>query len=88
MADFNAQFSGNDTATFNARFTDNNSATFNARFNAVQEVISGDYNALYNKPSINDVELVGNKYCEDLGIFNLTNIQIKEIFDRVFRKGN
>ena len=31
-------------------------------------VVSNDYNRLTNKPSINGVELVGNKTSEDLGI--------------------
>lgn len=34
--------------------------------NAIIE--TGDYNKLINKPSINDVELVGNKTLEELGI--------------------
>lgn len=82
MATFKAKFTSDMSATFNADFKDD--SAFTANFDTSQQVITGDYNVLYNKPSINDVELVGNKYCEDLGIFNLSNIQIKAIFDRVF----
>lgn len=43
-----------------------------------------DYSLLDNKPSINDVELVGNKSFEDLGDSPLTNVEIQAIFNRVF----
>lgn len=45
---------------------------------------TGNYDKLINKPSINEVVLQGNKTFEDLGDHNLTNIEIKTIFDRVF----
>lgn len=45
-----------------------------------------NYNALTNKPSINDVVLMGNKTFEDLGDMPLTNLEIKEMFDRIFGK--
>ena len=47
-------------------------------------VETGDYNKLVHRPSINEVVLVGNKTFEDLGDHNLTNLEIKAIFDRVF----
>lgn len=43
-----------------------------------------DYNDLINKPSINEVELVGNKTFEELGDSPLTNAEIRTIFGRVF----
>ena len=45
---------------------------------------TGDYNDLENKPSINEVELVGNKTFEDLGDSPLKNLDIQAIFNRVF----
>ena len=45
------------------------------------------YPPLADKPQINDITLVGNKSIEDLGVSTMTNIEIKEIFDRVFNKG-
>ena len=80
---FNATF--HDSDTLNAAFQDND--TMNADFGEVQEVTTTDYNKLSNKPSINEVELKGNKTFEDLGDKTLTNIEIKSIFDRVFRVG-
>lgn len=45
---------------------------------------TGDYEKLTNKPSINEVELVGNKTFEDLGDSPLKNLDIQAIFNRVF----
>ena len=50
----------------------------------VTVVCNDDYEALRNKPSINSVELVGDKSFEDLGDSPLTNLEIQEIFDSVF----
>ena len=86
MADFKATFKGNESATFRAEFTESDS-TFTANFGALQCIITGDYNALANKPQINDVEVIHNKTLEDYGVFNLTNQEIKDIFDRVFNGG-
>lgn len=49
------------------------------------EVInSNDYEKLVNKPKINDVEVVGNKTIEQYGVKTMSNIEIKEMFDRIF----
>lgn len=69
----------------NAGFS--NTANLNAGFGNTQVVATGDYNDLANKPSINEVELKGNKTFEELGDHMLTNIEIKKIFDRVFKGG-
>ena len=50
----------------------------------VQEVMEGfrgttDYDKLENKPSINDVELNGDKSLGDLGISPLSDLEIMEI---------
>lgn len=44
--------------------------TNNLQFQAPQNVVGGttNYNGLSNKPKINNVELIGNKTLEDLGI--------------------
>lgn len=52
----------------------------------VQEVMEGaggttDYEKLNNKPSVNDVELSGDKSLEDLGISPLSNSEIMEIIN-------
>lgn len=46
----------------------------------------GRYPPLLEKPSINDVVLVGNKTFTDLGDHTLTNIEIKSMFDKIFRR--
>lgn len=38
-----------------------------------------DYNELTNKPSIESVILTGNKTFEDLGLENISNIELEEI---------
>ena len=40
-----------------------------------------NYDKLTNKPAINDVELVGNKSFDDLGVSSLTNLEIQEILN-------
>ena len=69
----------------NADFRESDS--IKARFGETSIVHTGDYNELYNKPCINEVELTGNHSFEDLGDHLLTNIEIKKIFDRVFKGG-
>ena len=69
-----------------ANFRDNDD--LNADFDNVQIVHTDNYEELYNKPSINEVELIGNKTFEELGDHLLTNIEIKQIFDRVFKGGH
>lgn len=45
---------------------------------------TSNYEELANKPSINEVELVGNKTFEELGDTPLRNSEISSIFHRVF----
>ena len=42
---------------------------------------SNDYNDLVNKPSINGIELVGDKTTEELDILPLTNAEIDEFMN-------
>lgn len=48
--------------------------------------ISGtsDYNDLANKPSIEDITLQGNKTFEDLGMSEMSNVEIQNIYNQVF----
>lgn len=43
-----------------------------------------DYSYLNNKPSINGVELSGNKSLEDLNVIEMTNFEIENILQRAF----
>ena len=47
-----------------------------------------NYERLSNKPHINGVELIGDKSIEALGVETLTNMEIKTIFDNVFKGGS
>ena len=42
---------------------------------------TNDYNDLVNKPSINGIELVGDKTTEELDILPLTNAEIDEFMN-------
>ena len=42
---------------------------------------TNDYNDLVNKPSINGIELVGDKTTEELDIIPLTNAEIDEFMN-------
>lgn len=50
-----------------------------------ERIVSGDYEKLRNRPQINEVELIGNKTFEELGDTPLSNLEIKAIFDNVFK---
>lgn len=43
-----------------------------------------NYNNLKNKPSIEDVELIGNKTFEELGLAEIDNIEIDKLFKQYF----
>lgn len=45
---------------------------------------TSDYEKLKNKPSIEDVELVGNKSFEELGLEKMDNMEILKLFNEVF----
>ena len=44
-----------------------------------------DYEALRNLPKINDVELRGNKQLDELGLQEVSNIEIDNLFKSIFR---
>ena len=54
-----------------------------ANLEAAKQVIEKNYENLINKPSINDVELKGNKTFEDLGDHILTNTEILNLYKKV-----
>lgn len=83
MSEFHATF--NPDMTFNATFEDDDSS-MNATFEDTQIIETGDYNKLANKPRINNEEVVGNKSFEDYGDHIMSNIEIKAVFDKVFRR--
>lgn len=44
-----------------------------------------DYEALRNLPKINDVELRGNKQLDELGLQEVSNIEIDNLFKSIFK---
>lgn len=46
-----------------------------------------NYERLSHKPRINGVELIGDKSIEEIGVETMTNMEIKSIFDNVFKGG-
>ena len=46
--------------------------------------VEKNYNELSNKPSIEQVELVGNKNFSDLGLETMSNLEILTMFNEVF----
>ena len=69
-------------ATLSAQL--NEEATLSARLNVPSSVVSSNYDELTNKPKVNGVELIGDRSFEDLGETTMTNLEIKEAFDREF----
>lgn len=53
----------------------------NARLNVESTTVVSvdDYNRLYNKPSIEGIELVGDKSFEELNLQTLTNTELENI---------
>lgn len=47
---------------------------------------ANDYEKLINKPKVNEVDLIGNRSFEELGMTPLTNIEILEIIKRASKK--
>ena len=46
--------------------------------------VEKNYNELSNKPSIEQVELIGNKNFSDLGLETMSNMEILTMFNEVF----
>lgn len=79
MATFKATFV--EESGFDAAFSDREN--LKAKFGEIREVSTSDYEKLFNKPSINDVELIGNKTGPELRLQNkmqeLTVAEIEKI---------
>ena len=60
-----------------------NSNSLYGTLNSAKIVYEKNYENLKNKPSINDVELIGNKSFEDLGDIPLSNIEILNMYNHV-----
>lgn len=49
-----------------------------------RSIVEKDYEKLENKPSINEVELIGNKNLEDLNVTEFTRLDIIRIWNEVW----
>ena len=54
--------------------------------NMAERVYENDYEKLKNKPSINGVELVGNQSFDDLGMSELTALDVFNILNKVWEE--
>ena len=54
--------------------------------NMVERVYENDYEKLHNKPKINGVELVGNQSFDDLGMSELTALDVFNILNKVWEE--
>lgn len=77
MADFTATFKTNETCK--AQFVTGN--TIKSKFEPTSSVT--DYSKLKNKPSINGIELIGNRTSVDLGVLSYLSATTEEWNSRV-----
>lgn len=61
--------------------TDESNEDFNILVEEETSIVNMDYLYAKNKPSINEVILIGNKQLEDLDILPLTNAELEAIID-------
>ena len=54
--------------------------------NMAERVYENDYEKLHNKPKINGVELVGNQSFDDLGMSQLTALDVFNILNKVWEE--
>ena len=70
------------SSKMNVRFSNSNMKT---SISNVQRIPSAnDYEKALNKPSIEGVTLVNDKTFEDLGLSEVGNTELKEMFDKIF----
>ena len=65
------------------RATIRDSDSLSGVLDSAKVIYEKNYENLKNKPSINDVELIGNKSFEDLGDIPLSNIEILNMYNHV-----
>lgn len=54
--------------------------------NMAERVYENDYEKLHNKPKINGVELVGNQSFDDLGMSELTALDVFNILNKIWEE--
>ena len=83
--DFELEY--NDNQTSYKTELDDDEKTFNSSFKEVNEVVTNSYERIQHKPQIENVELIGNKSFEDLGMTEISNLEILEIANKILYGG-
>lgn len=65
-----------------------NNQRINLGFKDTQQITTSDYEKLNKKPRIENVELVGDKTFEDLGLEEITNQEILDIANKILYGGS
>ena len=78
MASFRVNFDADDQLQVN--FDSGGPGDMALSFGNITRVVANDYEQLVNRPSIENVELVGDKSFEQLGLTDITNSEIEAIF--------
>lgn len=64
----------------------NSETGMSGSLNMAERVYENDYEKLHNKPKINGVELVGNQSFDDLGMSELTALDVFNILNKVWEE--
>lgn len=62
------------------------SSSLSGVLNMARSTVEKDYEKLINKPSINGVELTGNKEFEELGFSELTALDVFTILEKIWEE--
>ena len=85
MIIFNTTYS-EQSYTFNPQYNESDKS-FDEDFGEIHNIVENNYEKLRNKPQIENIEMVGNKTFEDLGITEISNIEILEIANKILYGG-
>lgn len=85
MIIFNTTYS-EQSYTFNPQYNESDKS-FDEDFGEIHNIVENNYEKLRNKPQIENVELIGNKSFEDLGMTEISNLEILEIANKILYGG-
>lgn len=85
MIIFNTTYS-EQSYTFNPQYNESDKS-FDEDFGEIHNIVENNYEKLRNKPQIESVELIGNKSFEDLGMTEISNLEILEIANKILYGG-
>lgn len=85
MIIFNTTYS-EQSYTFNPQYNESDKS-FDEDFGEIHNIVENNYEKLRNKPQIENIELIGNKSFEDLGMTEISNLEILEIANKILYGG-